>query len=66
MPQTKTQKRIGAIHRMDAAIGRYRNTYDCVTRDDHRAVLQRKIETLARDLQNTRAKVPRGDLQLGF
>lgn len=66
MPQTKTEKRLGAIHRMNAAIGRYRATYECVADDGHRAVLQRKIEVLTRDVQNTRAKVPHRDLQLGF
>lgn len=66
MPQTKNQKRIGAIHRMNAAIRRYRVTYECVADDGHKRMLQSKIETLERDIKNTRAKIPHGDLQLGF
>lgn len=66
MPQTKNQKRIGAIHRMNAAIRRYRASYDRAIEPSEQARLQRKIETLERDVKNTRAKVPHGDLQLGF
>lgn len=66
MPQTKTQKRIGALYRMNATLRRYRVTYECVSGDDHKRALQRKIETLDRDIKNTRAKIPHSDLQLGF
>lgn len=66
MPQTKSQKRIGAIHRMNAAIRRYRADYERTTYEADKVRLQRKIETLTRDAANTRAKIPHGDIQLGF
>lgn len=48
--QSKNEKRRGAIERMERAIERYQKTMA----ETGRASLTKKIETLARDISNTR------------